>query len=98
MSTGEQNDGAQVERRAADPWRIKIESEVTENTRITAETKAKVDEVHEVLVSIKGALKVFGWIAAAAKWLTIMLGAVAAAMGIWHAAKGGVPIDLPKKP
>lgn len=90
-----------IDRRAKDPWREKIEAAIDKNNADTAETKAKVEEVHEVLVSIKGALHVFGWIAAVAKWLTIMIGAVVAALGIYTAAKGvASPItglEIPKK-
>lgn len=90
------NDNPPIERRADDPWRKKIEADLAANTQATAETKKKVDEVHEVLVSVKGALTVFGWIAAIAKWITIMLGAVAAAIGIYAAAKC-TPVDVPIK-
>lgn len=77
---------------------MEIERKLDANTQATAETKAKVDEVHEVLVSVKGALTVFGWIAAVAKWITIMLGAFAAAIGIYAAANGAVDVPTIKVP
>ena len=92
------NDERPIERRAEDPWRMEIERKLDANTQATAETKAKVDEVHEVLVSVKGALTVFGWIAAVAKWITIMLGAFAAAIGIYAAANGAVDVPTIKVP
>ena len=93
----------EIDRRASDPWRIKIESEITsiktnvdQNTTITLDTKAKVDEVHSVLKTIEGALKAFGWIATAAKYIGMLVGGIAA---VWFAFKSGgeVPkIDIPK--
>ena len=90
------------ERRANDPWRIKIEADISSlntkvdaNTDITADTKAKVDEVHSVLKTIEGALTAFKWLATAAKYIGMLAAGIAAT---WLAVKGGeVPkIDLPK--
>lgn len=93
------------DRRAVTPWQQGIEEKVAalehkidQNTRLTDETRLKVDEVHETLVAIKGALKVFAWIAVALKHLTWIAGAVAAAIGLYKFGTDGTPprIDIPK--
>lgn len=84
------------ERRARDPWREKMEAEVAENTRITAQTKVRVDEVHDILVAVQGALKVMKWIGIAAKWITVIVGMVSAIALVWYQLTNGG--DVPKKP
>ena len=86
------NEPPLIERRAADPWRIKIEAEVAENTRITAETKQRVDEMYDILVAIQGALKVLRWIGIAAKWVTVLTGMASAMALLWYQlTHGGSP-------
>lgn len=78
-----------------------IKKEVTENTAVTVETKQRVDEVHEVLMTIRGGLKALGWLANIAKYVSYVLGLVSAVWLLWYQAThhGDVPapkIDLPK--
>jgi hypothetical protein len=94
------------ERREKTGWQINIESQITaiesevkENTAVTVQTKERVDEVHEILMTIKGALKALGWLAKIAKWCTAFLGLVSAMWVLWYQAThhGDTPkIDLPK--
>ena len=84
------------ERRARDPWREKMEIEVEKNTRITTDMKARVDEVHDLLLAIQGALKVMKWIGVAAKWITVILGMASAIALLWYQLTHGG--ELPKKP
>ena len=95
-------------RREKTTWQVNIESqiseiktEVTANTEVTVETKQRVDEVHEILMTIKGALKALGWLAKIAKWVSAFLGLASAIWLLWYQAthSGDVPvskIDLPK--
>lgn len=96
------------ERRKADPWREQVETQlvtmdgkIDSNTAVTVETKQRVDEVHEILMTIKGALKALGWLAKIAKWVTAFLGLASAIWVLWYQAThhGDIPapkIDLPK--
>lgn len=95
------------ERRNKTTWQVNVENqiseikaEVAENTAITAATNAKVAEVHDVLLTIKGGLKVLSWLASVAKWFTAILGLVSAGWLLWYQAThhGDVPakIDIPK--
>jgi hypothetical protein len=86
------------ERREKTTWQLDIENRIDQNTALTEEVKGKVDEVHETLITIKGALKVFEWIATALKHVTWILGAIGAAIGLYKFGVDGTPpkIDLPK--
>ena len=96
------------ERRATDPWRVNVETQIVDlakkvddNTLVTVQTKERVDEVHEVLMTIKGALKALGWLGSCAKWCTYILGLGSAIWLVYYQAThdGNVPpptIDVPK--
>jgi hypothetical protein len=102
------NEEKQTDRRLADPWREHVDErlgnmdkKIDANTEVTVETKQRVDEVHEILMTIKGALKAMGWLARGAKWVSAFLGLVSAIWLLWYQAthSGDVPvskIDLPK--
>jgi len=51
----------EMDRRQKDPWQIHMETEV-------AEIKAITNEVKEILIALRGALKVLGWVGKVAKW------------------------------
>lgn len=63
-----------------------IEVSLAENTTITG-------EVRELMQSVKGGMKVLGWIGAAGKWLGGLAGAAVAIYTAWYAATHGG--DLP---
>jgi hypothetical protein len=94
------------ERREKTGWQINIESQITaiesevkENTAVTVQTKERVDEVHEILITIKGALKALGWLAKIAKYVSYVLGLISAVWVLYYQAThhGDTPkIDLPK--
>ena len=96
------------ERREKTGWQVNIESQITaiesevkENTAVTVSTKERVDEVHEVLLTIKGGLKALGWLANIAKWVSYFLGLCSAIWLLYYQAThhGDVPtpkIDIPK--
>lgn len=64
------------------------------NTAITLDTKEKVDEVYEILVAAKGAIKVMNALAAIAKWAGIIAAAATAIYVTWHQLTHGG--SLPK--
>ena len=91
-----------VDRRAADPWRRKIEGEIEQlrvemgaNTRMTVTVKEDVQQVHEILVAAKGAFKVLGWLGVAAKWIGIVTATCSAVFVLWYQLTHGG--ELPKK-
>jgi len=94
-----------VDRRVPDPWRDKMEDTITElktemveNTKITKAASEQVAVVHDTLVALDGALKVFKVIASIIKYVgMIATGLVAAVVG-WKFFTGGnvTHIDLPK--
>lgn len=57
-----------------------LDSRIAENTRLTQELKADTGELLDIFKSIKGGIRVIGWIGAAAKWVGGLLGA---ALAIW---------------
>lgn len=92
-----------TERRAVTEWQANIEGRVDAldkkidaNTDLTYETKAKVDDVHETLIAIKGALKVFAWIATALKYVGYIAAALVAIVSAWKLGDPGNKIDIPK--
>ena len=97
-----------MKERRTDEWRVTVESQIVDltkkidmNTYLTAQTKERVDEVHEVLVTIKGALRALGWLATCAKYIAYVLGLGSAIWLMWYQAthNGNVPppsIDIPK--
>lgn len=103
------------ERRGKTTWQIDIESQIVDisnkvddNTKITSdhakitiETRDKVDELHEILMTIKGAINALGWLAKVAKWFAAIFSVISAGWLLWYQAThhGDVPtpkIDLPK--
>ena len=91
-----------------DEWRVKVESQIVDltvkvdaNTEITEQTKERVDEVYEVLLTLKGAFKAMGWLAKAAQYLSYLMGLGSAVWLIWYQAThdGNIPppdIRIPK--
>lgn len=91
-----------VERRSKDPWRLQVEEQLVvmqqnldANTKLTEETKQKVDAVHDVVTSIQGAFKTFSWIATGAKYVSMF---VVSVLAIFYAWKSGdvSKVDIPK--
>jgi hypothetical protein len=75
-------------------WQRGIEAQLAENTKITAETSEKVQAVHDTLQALSGAFTVFKWTATALKYLTYVLGAIGAAIGLY---KLGVDVNAPPR-
>lgn len=63
-----------------------MEADLTQNTAITT-------EVRELLQTVKGGMRVLGWLGALAKWLGGLAGALVAIYTAWYAATHGG--DLP---
>jgi hypothetical protein len=75
-------------------WRTAMEKQIAENTAMTAETKSKVDDVFDILVAARGAIKVLNALASVAKWAGIIAGAGTAIYVVWHQITHGG--QLPK--
>jgi hypothetical protein len=76
-------------------WREDMEQQIKENTAVTLETRDKVDEVHDLLQTMKGAIKALGWIGTVAKWVGIVAGATSAVLVVWYQVTHGG--EMPKK-
>ena len=90
---------SQVERRADDPWRIKLEAKVTTMGEKVDDIAGKVEEVHGTLTALEGAFKVFGWLATLIKYVGFVAGGVVAVWAAWKMGDSGtVPgrVDIPK--
>ena len=70
----------------------RIETAVAENTLLTKTIQKNTDDIVEAWNAIAGGLKVLGWLARAAKYLTYALGLVAAAYAV---LRGGNPPPTP---
>lgn len=90
----------QVERRADDPWRIKLEAKVTDMGTKVDDIAGKVEEVHGTLTALEGAFKVFKWVATAIKYIGFIAGGVVAVVAAWKLGDSSIPvpnrIDIPK--
>lgn len=65
-------------------WRTEMEAQLNlntkmtrQNTAITEDTKSKVDEVYDILMTAKGAFKFFGVITSVARWCAKVIAVVA---------------------
>lgn len=90
----------QVERRADDPWRIKLEAKVTDMGTKVDDIAGKVEEVHGTLTALEGAFKVFGWLATLIKYVGFIAAGLGATIALWKLGDSSIPtpnrIDIPK--
>lgn len=78
------------ERRHMIQCRAEIEDKIEEGRKLTLALTEKVDEIYEILVSLKGALKALGWLGHVAKWVGIIAGAVTAVYAAIWAGQNGI--------
>lgn len=68
-----------------------IEQQLADNTELTAQVKQNTADIVQAWQSVRGGLKVLGWLGLVAKWVTIIAAAVsavaAAAYAIMHFGK-----------
>lgn len=63
-----------------------IEKSVHDNNEATLEGNRDVREILEMFQTVKGGMKVLGWLGAAIKWLGVVAGALLALYGLYNAA------------